>query len=376
MALGLLGLADRSHRRLATGLALAVLLSLVASITGLPGPVAHGRLGSLVALAWTLLAVIGTVRWAERAPRWVWLAPALVLGTGTAARWNDQTTLSAAEHARAPAEWVSTVRDAAGQGRILGLDWAAQPNTAALADLRDLRGYDLPVSVETHMLMSTLTDRPRGPWYPVDTLPDLRWLAWWDVRVVLAFPEQASTAGPLLEAAGWTPLPLPADAPLLGWSADSPGPSAWLAARTEPVASTRQAVTVVAASDAARSTVPVAASAVRLKADRAAQPVQRTWDGAGRMLLSWTAADVPTMLVVSEAWAPGWRARLNGTTSVASTQLATLQLGVPIPAGVSKAELYYRPDGWIWGQRLFWLGLLALLSTAVASRWRRRSPTA
>mgnify|MGYP000206046379 FL=1 len=371
LALGLVGLAHRGpHRWLVRGLGLTLVVGTVASVTGLPGPVAHGRLGSVVALGWAGLAAFGALAWSKRSPRTVWLAPLAVLLTGTWARWNDQHTLTHAEHAIQPADWVAPVREAASDGRILGLTWAAQPNTGALAGLRDLRGYDLPVSTDTHRLMTALSPRPRGPWYPVDTPPSASFLDWWDVRVLLAFPDDA--VAEWAEAAGWSSVSLASGAPLQAWANPSPGPAAWVARRTVVVASPEQALRRLPSH---RGTVSVEADGPRLNSPGEAIVAERTWDGAARMTLSWEPASEPGLLVVTEAWAPGWRARLSDGTAVRPVRVGGAAIGVPVGASISGADLYYRPDGWILGQRLFVVGLgLLVVGTLIARRQRRPVP--
>ena len=61
-------------------------------------PIAHGRLASLVAIGWCLLAAVGAQTCIRRWSRFACSASLLVLGTGTAARWHDQHTLPASEH--------------------------------------------------------------------------------------------------------------------------------------------------------------------------------------------------------------------------------------------------------------------------------------
>ena len=200
LALALWGAARGRGRGLLTGWLVLVGLSLLP----LPGPFAHGRLASqgawLVALGAGLALAPGTGRW--RPPPVVLLA--LVLGTGLWARWDDQRSLPADAHDPAPAPWTTELRAALGCPgsdqrcpRVLGLGWALQPNTGALAGLPDLRGYDLPVSADTQRLMTALNPRPKGPWYPVG-LPSTALLRFLGVGAVLTPPAPRST---------WTPSP-------------------------------------------------------------------------------------------------------------------------------------------------------------------------
>ena len=90
------------------------------------------------------------------------------------------------------------------------------------------------------------------------------------------------------------------------------------------------------------------------------------------MELTWSPRDDEALLVVTEAWAPGWRARLGDGTAVGAVRVAGSALGIPIPAGQTAATLYYRPDGWIQGQRLFGAGCALLLLGLLVPRFRRR----
>jgi hypothetical protein len=362
----------RRLRPLVIGVLAVWALGLVASVTGLPGPVAHGRLGSVMALAWVILASVGAQAVATRFPRAGGFVPLLVLLTGTAARWSDQFSIPADAHAPEPAPWGATIVEKADGGRILGLDWAAQPNTAALVGLRDLRGYDLPVSEDTHRLMTALSPRPKGPWYPVDRPPSPTFLKWWDVRLVLAFRDASDAASPAAwaEAAGWTELPLPADTPLHGWFDPTPALAARVVRRTVRTHTADQAAQWLA-----RSTSPdivsVEATGPMLTGEGPPVPATRQWHGAAKMQLTWDPLADDGLLVVSEAHAPGWRARTPDGTPLPTVRVGGTMLGVPVPAGTSTVELYYRPDGWILGQRLFVGGLLLLGLAAAVGRRRR-----
>jgi len=55
-------------------------------------------------------------------------------------------------------------------------------------------------------------------------------------------------------------------------------------------------------------------------------------------------ADRPTAVVVRDAWAPGWTARVNGRDAVV-LRADGRHCAVPIPAGKSQVRLRYRPPG-------------------------------
>jgi uncharacterized membrane protein YfhO len=52
----------------------------------------------------------------------------------------------------------------------------------------------------------------------------------------------------------------------------------------------------------------------------------------------------PAMLVLSQAWSPGWEARIDGHV-VPVVRADGLVQGVPVPAGSHRVELAYRAPG-------------------------------
>lgn len=82
-------------------------------------------------------------------------------------------------------------------------------------------------------------------------------------------------------------------------------------------------------------------------------------------------ADQPTVAVIRDAWAPGWRARVNGREAKV-LRADGRHRAVPIPAGRSEVVLEYRPPGLRLG-----LGLAVLAASVLGLMWRRRdSPQA
>ncbi|MFT4975726.1 MAG: hypothetical protein ACI8S6_001619, partial [Myxococcota bacterium] len=234
--LATLGLALWALRRRGPARALWAgwLLCIVAALVGLPGPLNHSRLAGMA--AWLLALAAGSaVRW-----RGLWgpVALAAVLVTGLAARHGDQGSLPAALHDPPPAAWTQTLREHLGDDRVLGLSWALQPNTGALVGLRDLRGYDLPVSKDTHRLMAALRQHPVAPWFPVDEVPPLGLLRFAAVSVVLALPD-VPLDGVELELG---------EAPLHGVELSSVS-RAWLAGGAVPVGRPEDALRMISEGD-------------------------------------------------------------------------------------------------------------------------------
>ena len=78
-------------------------------------------------------------------------------------------------------------------------------------------------------------------------------------------------------------------------------------------------------------------------------------------------AERPGTLVVNDAWAPGWRARVDGRP-VDVERVDYLFRGVPLAAGEHRVEFEYRPLSW----RIGWIASLAALTALVAVlAWRR-----
>ena len=77
----------------------------------------------------------------------------------------------------------------------------------------------------------------------------------------------------------------------------------------------------------------------------------------------------PGWLVLLEASDPGWRARVDGTSTPVLTANALFR-AVPVPAGRHRVELEYHPPGLRAGLALSAGGLAAMLATAAARRDR------
>lgn len=364
--LGALGLAlwgawrRPAGRWLLAGFGLCVVVSLV----GLPGPVAASRTASLGAWLLCLGAAVGTGALPGR--RTAVAAVVLVVATGLHARWLDQGSLPATAHAPAPAAWTARLREAvseghAGPGRVLGLGWLVQPNTGALAGLRDLRGYDLPVSWVVHGLMGTLSQPPRGPWYPVDTLPPRALTDFAAVRAVVS--EEPLEGLEELELG---------TAPVRAYALSLDAPRAWLATSWVPVPDAAAGLRALrAAAEAPRAAPPACTtSAPPEGALGEVLAVELEEDGASALELRLPEGAPAGLAVVADTWAPGWRARVDGAVAPVWLVGGAFR-GVPVPAGARRVRLYYRPDGWIWGQWAAGGGLVLLTGLALRG-WRRR----
>jgi hypothetical protein len=352
--LGALGLGVLAAARGRGGRALGVawLACVGLALLPLPGPVDHGRLAQVGALLVALAAGLG----AAQLPRPAFRAGALalVVGTGLWARHLDQGSLPAEQHDPAPAAWTQALadelgcrpdRDALGCRRVLGLSWMLQPNTGALAGLRDVRGYDLPVHRGTWALMNALRKPAQGPWFPVDALPPGPLLRVLGVGAIITPPETELSLDE---------IPLP-DAPVRAWRVPGARPRAWVAGGVVAVPDARAALRTLANGDADR---PPVEGALALPEGAESSPVvAMEHTGAARLDI---AVSTSGLLVVNEAWRAGWRARVDGVPATVR-RVGGAMLGVVVPEGARAVQLYYRPAGWIRGQRLFLAGALGLL---------------
>jgi hypothetical protein len=360
--LSLLALGGR-HRGVGRSLWVAWFCLVLVSLVGLPGPFNDARLASLG----TLLLALGAGLGAERlksmgAPTLAGLC-LVTLFSGGWARDPDQAVLPSHLHQPEPAAWTQTLVqeldcDAANDcGRVLGLGWWLQPNTGSLVGLRDLRGYDLPVSEDTHRLMTALYSPPRGPWYPVDTTPSLHLLRFAGVRILLS--EEEPVGSDSMEELSLT------HAPLRAWRLSGDIPRAWVTGRAQPIDSADAALRAIMKSDL-RSEPPVEGLEAPLEGSSALRSVEleEIGDSMRRMDIE---TEEEAMLVLSEAWAPGWRAEIDGE-EMPVMRVGGAFIGVRVPAGGGELVLRYRPTGWVWGSRLGALGLFGLVSLCMVRR--------
>jgi len=81
-------------------------------------------------------------------------------------------------------------------------------------------------------------------------------------------------------------------------------------------------------------------------------------------------ADGPALLVVNDAWWPGWETRIDGTPAPVLAA-DVLVRGIPFPAGRHTVVMRYEPPEVAWGLAASGLGAAGCLALA-ALAWRRR----
>ncbi len=373
VGLALYGLRRRAGQLWVAGAILALAVAL-----GLPLlswiPANHARLGGMAGLALALAAGLALPR-----RRWAWVLAVLVPLELLVARRSDQSMLPQAEFRPRAAAWSEALRDRTGEGRIAGLGWAIQPDTAALAGMRDLRGYDLPVSRDTEALMAALDPRLQRPWFPISALNPrsaglLRFAAVRYLGVVAGDGQAEASVEELVELQEL-------DAPLRLFELDAQAPRAWLAFSASQVPSQEAALSALEDVDAARARPPLergpetSSELVRtlLRAAPAAIRIvalDEPWPEELRCSLQ---LDRPALLVVADAWAPGWRAESSGRR-IPVLRLAGAFRGLALDPGRHELRLRYQPLGWIWGRRLGLLGLLGALGLALMLRRQPSGP--
>lgn len=87
--------------------------------------------------------------------------------------------------------------------------------------------------------------------------------------------------------------------------------------------------------------------------------------GPDRMRLA-VRASGPALLAIADNWYPAWHARVNGRDAPVLRAYHTLR-AVPVPAGESEVELWYRSDVVL---RSFWLGFIILAGLLAANAVR------
>jgi hypothetical protein len=83
-----------------------------------------------------------------------------------------------------------------------------------------------------------------------------------------------------------------------------------------------------------------------------------------------TTAKRPALLVLTDNWYPGWKAKVDGR-DVDLQRVDYLLRGVRVPAGAHRVEFRYEPASWRVGWIVSLLALIAILAAAAVG-WRQR----
>jgi len=346
--LAVAGLAIWATRRpLGRHIALIWLAAVIASVTGLPGPINHARLAAIAA---GLLPIAAALKLSPKASPWMF---GLVVVTGLWANQHNQSTIPPEDHSPSPAPWTSVLQKTVTDGRVVGIGWALQPNTGALVGLSDLRGYDLPVSVDTERLQIALNPEPVRPWFRIDTRPSENLLRFAAVRAVLT-PQPNTGDIPL------GPAPLSADL------VQNSGARAWKSTGATAVSTPNQAVAILKNDPEAASHPPVEGLNFQL-------PTTGTVSQADTVILNyrtasfWVRGETPGIAVIADAWHPGWTVKIDGHPAK-PLRVGGVFRGVEVTGGDHWVAWTFSPWGWRWGWALFFLGFLALSGPALVRK--------
>ena len=347
--LGVLALALASLRRRPGQVLVAAWAALVVvALVGTP-VVNSARLGTVAALALALAAGFAL----PRSP-WAWAAPVLVLATGAWARWHDQGTLRELPQ---PAAWSLEVADRAGPGRVVGLSWALQPNTGALAGLKDVRGYDLPVSHDTEAFMAALDRRLIRPSFPIESVSA-------DNRALLEFAAVRYVVAP--EEHALTPVAL--DAPVHVYELDPQAPRAWLATGARSADAPHRAADFIRAGYATRGTPSVEGlEPARWPEDGQALDVELVDESNRSVRLILPPRTERAIAVLADRHAPGWEVEVDGAEAEL-LRVGGFFRGVVVEPTAREVRFVYRPASWRLGLGVGLLGLLGLAGLV----WRDR----
>lgn len=88
-----------------------------------------------------------------------------------------------------------------------------------------------------------------------------------------------------------------------------------------------------------------------------------------RRAFRFAAAGEPRMLYLSEQWAPGWTATVDGAAVPVERWRGAMQ-AVSVPAGAGRAEFAYRPRTLLWGALVSMLSVLGLAAAALRTQAR------
>ena len=145
-----------------------------------------------------------------------------------------------------------------------------------------------------------------------------------------------------------------------------PSPRLWLNGKVRVVSDWREAAGRLAAGHDAR-----AAALLESPLAAAAEPEATGGEGTARIttftrntVVVEVDAPAKALLVLAEAWYPGWRARIDGHEQTVMPANGWMR-AVSVPAGKTRVEFFYRPTR-------FFIGLICSCSTALLLAWMLR----
>jgi hypothetical protein len=151
-------------------------------------------------------------------------------------------------------------------------------------------------------------------------------------------------------------------------------PRGWIVHRVDEVAESRILPLLDLAREDPRTVayVPNGAFVPELESDTDAtgESVTFTRHDADEIVID-VVANGSGVLVLSEMWAPGWNATVDGNAAPV-LQVDRLLRGIPIGPGVHEVTLSYRPPGLRLGLAITSATLIAILTLFVVLTWHER----
>jgi hypothetical protein len=281
------------------------------------------------------------------------------------------------DEALRPSPAEAYLRDQPGLFRAYGVGGTLSPAVAAQNDLDLLEGAApfLPAylarlinraagctQTSYSVVLPVCMSGAAAPQAYLDAVPDARLLGLLNVRYLIAEFELNAPGLELLKE--WEGLRLYENREAL--------PRAFVVGRAEVLADQEQVWNRLPEVDPGRIALVAEPLPGALDVDRAPQGAQVLERTSSTLHLR-VDLEQAGMLVVSQTWAPGWRATDNGRSLPLYRTDYALQ-GAYLEAGAHEIKLVYRPPSWRWGLALTLSGLaLCALSVALPRSWAGRT---
>lgn len=141
-------------------------------------------------------------------------------------------------------------------------------------------------------------------------------------------------------------------------------PRAWLALRPITIADPQEQLEAVKRRDFDPRRDVVVDQSCSVPEDATAGTVNMLASGGGRVVVQ-VDSSRGGVLVLADAWHPGWEATVNGKRAQIMRANAAFR-AVPVPAGAVTVEFYFRPRPWRIGLALMGVGLALVMGMVVA----------
>jgi hypothetical protein len=344
----LLGWRSTFVRKCLAAWALCVAVALFVEI----GPLNNARLGGIGAI-WLALGAGASIK----SGRFKTLAIPVLMFSWLHARDLDHHTIPSGEHAPSPSQWAIELEAQAADSRVTGLGWVLAPNTGALAGLKDIRGYDLPVSKDWERFAKRLDRRLVRPNFPIEQLntQNSRLLRFAGVRYVVSDGEISGLAEVDVGVA-----------PVNVYELDASATRAWLASSVRSVSSPEQAIDGIASGRFDRSTPPVEGFSESLTGVGGVTALKVIEHSPEEIEIQISPTE-RSILVFTDAWHSGWMAEVDGVQREV-LRVGGYFKGVIVEPTESRVIFVFSPSGWRWGKRFGWVGLLALSALLLLPR--------